>query len=110
MIERRCVMHQEAKSSPQRVRPTANTEPTTAGSSRGEHGARSNETRDVTSLLQRSIMNLKANPLRDRKNIWTWCVVASAVVILLYIVIPSPYRSASVLLGIVGSFWALTFY
>jgi hypothetical protein len=66
--------------------------------------------RPTESLLQRSIVNLKSTPLRDRKNIWTWCVVASAIVILLYIVIPSPYRSASVLLAIVSSFWALAFY
>jgi hypothetical protein len=71
--------------------------------------AKSMEPRDLSSLLQRSIVNLKA-PLRDRKNIWTWCVVASAVVILLDIIVPSPYRSASVLLAIVGSFWALAFY
>ena len=97
-------MQQEVKS----------TEPATAGSSIGEHGARSHEqsvqTGDLSSLLQRSIVNLKAMPLRDRKNIWTWCVVASAVVILLDIIVPSPYRSASVLLAIVGSFWALAFY
>ena len=78
-----------------------------------EQGARSKvesvQHGDLSSLLQRSIVNLKA-PLRDRKNIWTWCVVASAVVILLDIIVPSPYRSASVLLAIVGSFWALAFY
>jgi hypothetical protein len=62
------------------------------------------------SLLQRSIKNLKAAPLRDRKNIWMWCVVASALVILLYIIVPTPYRSASVLLSIVASCWALAFY
>jgi len=60
------------------------------------------------SLFQRSIVNLKA--LRDRRNIWTWCVVASAVVIVIYVIVPSPYRSASVLLSIVASFWALAFY
>jgi hypothetical protein len=62
------------------------------------------------SLLQRSIVGLQARPLRDRKSIWTWCVVASGLVIILYIIVPSPYRSASVLLSIVGSFWALAFY
>lgn len=62
------------------------------------------------SLLQRSLVKLQAGPLRDRKNIWTWCVVTSALVVVLDIVVPSPYRSASVLLGIVASFWALAFY
>ena len=62
------------------------------------------------SLLERSIVKLKATPLRDRKDLWTWCVVASAIVIVLYIIVPSPYRSASVLLSIVGTFWALAFY
>lgn len=62
------------------------------------------------SLLQKAIVNFQTRPLRDRKSIWTWCVVASALIVLLYIIVPSPYRSASVLLSIVGSFWALAFY
>src|SRR2546423_10651388 len=66
--------------------------------------------RSSGSLLQRAMLNLHARPLRDRKNIWTWWVGASAVVVLLYMVVPSPYRSASVLLSIVASFWALAFY
>ena len=66
--------------------------------------------RSPDSLLERSIVNLQARPLRDRKSIWTWCVVASAIVVLVYIIVPSPYRNAGVLLSIVGSFWALAFY
>jgi hypothetical protein len=97
-------MHQEAKSS----------EPATAGSSIGEQRGTSKEpsvqTGDLSSLLQRSIVTLKATSLPDRKNIWAWCLVASAIVILLDVIVPSPYRSASVLLAIVGSFWALAFY
>ena len=64
----------------------------------------------TNSLLQRAIVNLEARPLRDRKNIWMWCVVASALIVVLYFIVPSPYRSASVLLSIVGSFWAFVFY
>src|SRR5438045_2702214 len=64
----------------------------------------------TNSLLQRAIVNLEARPLRDRKNIWMWCVVASALIVVLYFIVPSPYRSASVLLSIVGSFWAFAFY
>lgn len=33
-----------------------------------------------------------------------------ALVVIVYLVVPAPYRSSSVLLSVVGSFWALSFY
>jgi hypothetical protein len=62
------------------------------------------------SLLQRSIAKIQAKPLRDQKSVWTWCVAATAFVVIVYLVLPAPYRSSGVLLSVVGSFWALVFY
>src|SRR4051794_16227609 len=62
------------------------------------------------SLLQRSIAKMQAAPLRDRKNLWTWCVAATAFVVIVYLVLPPGLRSGGVLLSVVGSFWALAFY
>src|SRR5438105_2262047 len=66
--------------------------------------------RSQDSLLQRSIAKLQAKPLRDQKTVWTWCVAATAFVVIIYLVLPAPFRSSGMLLSVVGSFWALAFY
>lgn len=61
-------------------------------------------------MLQKAIVNIQARPLRDRKELWMWCVAATAFVVIIYLVLPPGLRSSGVLLSVVGSFWALAFY
>ncbi len=63
-----------------------------------------------SSLLQRSIIKFHATPLSHRRNVWPWCVAASVLLVIIYLVVPAAYRSSSALLSAVGSFWALAFY
>jgi hypothetical protein len=54
-------------------------------------------------------MNLRAAPLRHRRNIWPWFLVASLFLVAGIPWLPT-YRNGSLLLSAVGSLWALAFY
>ncbi len=64
----------------------------------------------LDSLLGKSLAVFQARPLRDRRSIWPWCVTATVVLGLVFIVVPSAYRSGIVLLTAIGGLWALAFY
>jgi hypothetical protein len=55
-------------------------------------------------------MKFAASPIRHRRNVWPWCVGASILIGVVYVIVPASYRSGSVLLSAVGSLWALAFY
>jgi hypothetical protein len=63
-----------------------------------------------SALLERTVARLQATPLHHRRNIWPWCVAASLVILIIYLFVPAGYRSGTVLVSAVGSFWALAFY
>ena len=64
----------------------------------------------TSALLQRSVGRFRARPLQDRRNIWLWCLGAAVLILISYLIVPSMYRSTSVLLIVVGGIGALTFY
>ena len=62
------------------------------------------------SLLQRSIVRIRAKPLQDRRIIWLGCGGLAALVLIVYLIVPPGHQSLGVLLTVVGSIGALAFY
>jgi hypothetical protein len=61
------------------------------------------------SLLER-VSALEARPLRDRKDIWKWCIAGAVLILIVYLVIPPANRSSSVLLIVIAGIVGLAFY
>ena len=69
----------------------------------------SHSTQPPSSLLER-VSTLQARPLRDRSDIWKWCIAGTVLILIVYLIVPPDHRSTSVLLIVLGGTCAFAFY